>query len=134
MKVSTKGRYALRVMINLARREEGNVSLAEIAKNEQISFKYLEAIMGTLCRGKYVISTRGAQGGYRLAKASNEYKVGDILRLVEGSLAPVTCLKDPNNLCPKVDTCSTVTFWQGLDHVIEQYVDAYTLYDLAKKQ
>lgn len=133
MKISTKGRYALRVMINLARREKGSVSLAEIAKNEQISFKYLESIMGILVREKYVLSTRGAQGGYRLAKAADEYKVGDILRLVEGSLAPVACLKDPKNLCPNVDICSTVAFWQGLDNVIEQYVDTYTLYDLAKQ-
>lgn len=131
MKISTKGRYALRVMIDLAVNDKGNyVSLKDISNRQEVSLKYLEQIMAMLNKAGYVKSTRGNNGGYRLAKSPEEYKVGDILRKTEGDLAPIACVNGEE--CGKRENCKTFKFWQGLDNVINEYVDSKTLADLIK--
>ncbi len=133
MRISTKGRYALNIMIDLAKNsnEDKYISLTEISKRLEISNKYLEQIIAALNKAKLVISTRGNNGGYRLAKSPNEYKVGDILRATEGNLSPIDCLSNGSvNTCPKKNRCATLSFWQGLDKAIEEYVDSKTLADL----
>ena len=111
MKISTKGRYALRLMIDLAQHDAGGyIPLRDISKRQQISAKYLEQIVVQLSRAGFVISTRGAQGGYQLARHPSEYTVGDILRITEGSLAPVACLEHEPVDCPRVDECITLSF------------------------
>ena len=129
MKISTKGRYALRVMIDLAVNDKGDyVSLKDISNRQEVSLKYLEQIMAMLNKAGYVKSTRGNNGGYRLAKSPEEYKVGDILRKTEGDLAPIACFNGEE--CGKRENCKTFKFWQGLDNVINEYVDSKTLADL----
>lgn len=131
MKISTKGRYALRVMIDLAVNDKGDyVSLKDISNRQEVSLKYLEQIMAMLNKAGYVKSTRGNNGGYRLAKSPEEYKVGDILRKTEGDLAPIACVNGEE--CAKRENCKTFKFWQGLDNVINEYVDSKTLADLIK--
>ena len=131
MKISTKGRYALRVMIDLAVNDRGDyVSLKDISNRQEVSLKYLEQIMAMLNKGGYVKSIRGNNGGYRLAKLPEEYKVGDILRKTEGDLAPIACVNGEE--CSKRENCKTFKFWQGLDNVINEYVDSKTLADLIK--
>ena len=131
MKISTKGRYALRVMIDLAVNDKGNyVSLKDISNRQEVSLKYLEQIMAMLNKAGYVKSVRGNNGGYRLAKLPEEYKVGDILRTTEGDLAPIACVNGEE--CSKRENCKTFKFWQGLDNVINEYVDSKTLADLIK--
>ena len=131
MKISTKGRYALRVMIDLAVNDKGAyVSLKDISNRQEVSLKYLEQIMAMLSKAGYVKSTRGNNGGYRLAKSPEEYKVGDILRKTEGDLAPIACVNGEE--CGKRENCKTFKFWQGLDNVINEYVDSKTLADLIK--
>ena len=131
MKISTKGRYALRVMIDLAVNDKGAyVSLKDISNRQEVSLKYLEQIMAMLNKGGYVKSIRGNNGGYRLAKLPEEYKVGDILRKTEGDLAPIACVNGEE--CSKRENCKTFKFWQGLDNVINEYVDSKTLVDLIK--
>ena len=131
MKISTKGRYALRVMIDLAVNDKGDyVSLKDISNRQEVSLKYLEQIMAMLNKAGYVKSTRGNNGGYRLAKSPEEYKVGDILRKTEGDLAPIACVNGEE--CGKRENCKTFKFWQGLDNVINEYVDSQTLADLIK--
>lgn len=131
MKISTKGRYALRVMIDLAVNDKGDyVSLKDISNRQEVSLKYLEQIMAMLNKAGYVKSTRGNNGGYRLAKLPEEYKVGDILRKTEGDLAPIACVNGEE--CSKRENCKTFKFWQGLDNVINEYVDSKTLADLIK--
>ena len=131
MKISTKGRYALRVMIDLAVNDKGAyVSLKDISNRQEVSLKYLEQIMAMLNKAGYVKSTRGNNGGYRLAKLPEEYKVGDILRKTEGDLAPIACVNGEE--CSKRENCKTFKFWQGLDNVINEYVDSKTLADLIK--
>lgn len=132
MKISTKGRYALRVMIDLAVNDKGDyVSLKDISNRQEVSLKYLEQIMAMLNKAGYVKSTRGNNGGYRLAKSPEEYKVGDILRATEGDLAPIYCVST-DGTCDKKDNCSTYFFWEGLDKAINDYVDSKTLADLVK--
>jgi len=131
MKISTKGRYALRLMLDLALNGEENfVPIRSISQRQEISEKYLEQIITQLSRAGLVKSARGAQGGYKLVKAPRDYTAGEILRAVEGSLAPVACLDDPDNLCPRACECEVLPFWKGLDKVISDYVDSYTLADL----
>ncbi|MFA5659240.1 MAG: Rrf2 family transcriptional regulator [Oscillospiraceae bacterium] len=118
-------------MLDLAKREAGEyTALKEIAEHQGISVKYLEQIITALCRAGYLKSQRGSQGGYRLTKTAAEYTVGDILRVTEGELAPVSCLEDINNQCSRFDRCATVNFWQGLYDSINNYVDSITLADL----
>lgn len=132
MKISTKGRYALRLMIDLAQQEsEDFVALKDIAERQEISVKYLEQIVTVLSRSGLIKSLRGSQGGYKLAKSPEQYKVGDILRAIEGSLAPVACLDDEENQCPRREICSTLSFWEGLYKAVNEYVDSVTLAELA---
>ena len=131
MKISTKGRYALRLMLDLASQgEEGWTSLRDISRRQHISVKYLEQIVGLLAKAGFLKSNRGAQGGYRLARLPGEYRVGDILRVTEGNLVPVACLDDEENQCPQCSGCLTLPFWQGLSEAINQYLDGTTLKDL----
>ena len=130
MKISTKGRYALRIMIDLAKQDpEVYTPLKEISARQGISIKYLEQIVPLLTRAGYLKSLRGNSGGYRLAKLPAEYKVGDILRTMEGDLAPIACLEGEENDCPRKDACTTLHFWEGLKTVINDYVDSKTLAD-----
>lgn len=132
MKISTKGRYALRLMVDMAEHPSlGNIPLKEISARQGVSIKYLEQIVGQLAKAGLVKSVRGPQGGYRLAKEPKEYLVGDILREIEGNLAPVSCLDEDINNCPRNQLCKTLQFWKGLYDVVEQYVDGVTLADLA---
>lgn len=131
MKISTKGRYALRVMIDLAIHDTGEfIALKDISARQGITVKYLEQIVTTLGKAGLLRSMRGNNGGHRLAKKPEDYKIGDILRTMEGDLAPVECLQGEDNLCPKAEECSTLKFWKGLDDVVNEYVDRFTLKDL----
>jgi Rrf2 family protein len=131
MKVSTKGRYALRMMLDLALHDTGEpVRIKDIASRQEISIKYLEQIVSILVRAGYLKSVRGPQGGYRLAMSPKDYTCGSILRLTEGSLAPVECLEDDENQCPRSENCATLLFWEKLDRAIKEVVDKYTLEDL----
>lgn len=132
MMISTKGRYALRVMIDLTEhRAEGYVPLKEIAQRQEISEKYLESILKTLVRDKMLAGLRGKGGGYRLTRDPDEYTVGSILRLTEGSLAPVSCLEDEAEQCQRMANCRTLEMWRGLNDMINEYFDAITVADLA---
>jgi len=127
---STKGRYALRVMADLAN-HEGWVSLGDIAERQGISRKYLEQVMALLLKAGYVESTRGKSGGYRLARPAEEYTLGNILRAVEGTLAPVACLDcTSGEICPRVEDCPTVDVWRDLGSVTSAYLNEKRLSDL----
>jgi len=131
MKISTKGRYALRLMLDLALNNTGeSVSLKEISQRQEISDKYLEQIISILNKAKYVQSIRGAQGGYRLMRKPEEYTVGMILRLTEGSLAPVACVDEGAAFCSRMHDCATIMVWQKLNSAIDDVVDHITLADL----
>ncbi len=132
MKISTKGRYALRVMVDLALHNNGEfVALKDIAARQDITTKYMEQIVTVLSKAGLVESMRGSNGGHRLTKAPSEYKVGDILRVMEGSLQSVMCSADSDGMsCPLAEGCSTARFWKGLDDVINDYIDSFTLEDL----
>ena len=135
MKISTKGRYALRLMTDVAIHEDGGfVSLKDVAARQGISLKYLEQIAGLLGKSGLLRSGRGALGGYRLSKAPEEYTVGSILRLTEGDLAPVACLEGPENHCERCDACSTLDFWTGLYATVNAYVDRFSLADLVRAE
>ena len=135
MRISTKGRYALRLMIDLAQqRGDTLVSLKDVAERQTISVKYLEQIVGLLSKAGFLRSGRGPQGGYRLAKRPEEYTVGSILRLTEGNLAPVACLGDGENRCERSNRCPTLDFWTGLYAVINDYIDRFTLADLVRAE
>ena len=130
MKMSTRGRYALVVMIDLAKNYSSGeyLSLKEISEKENISLKYLEKIMMLLNKAKFLDVSRGNNGGYRLIKEPKEYKIGDILRVTEGNLAPLKCLGKPGE-CNKSTYCETLPFWSGLYKEINKYVDSKTLED-----
>lgn len=131
MKISTKGRYALRMMIDLAQNDGVQpVRIKEIAERQEISDKYLEQIISALVKSGMVISQRGPQGGYRLAKAPERYTVGSILRLIEGKLCPVMCLETEENVCARRESCVTLPLWEKLDEAINSVVDTVTLQDL----
>jgi Rrf2 family protein len=133
MKISTKGRYALRLMLDLAQRDDGEyTTIKSIAQRQEISDKYLEQIISVLNRAGFVKSIRGAQGGYRLAKPAKEYTVGMILRLTEGDLSPVACMKDRPNQCPRQESCPTLEVWKKLDDAISGVIDHITLADLVQ--
>ena len=135
MKISTKGRYALRMLLDLAEhRGSGFVSLKEIAERQTVSKKYLEQIIPILNRGNILRTNRGAQGGYMLARTPEQYTVGEILRLTEGSLAPVSCLEQEENLCSRRNNCATLPVWEGLYRVITDYLDHITLQDILDSQ
>ena len=129
--ISTKGRYALRVMADLAQQgKEGYLPLKEIAERQELSEKYLESILKVLVREKLLVGVRGKGGGYRLTRAPEEYTIGDILRLTEGGLAPVACLEEGAAPCPRREGCSTLPMWKNLNGLIQQFFDGVTLADL----
>ena len=131
MRISTKGRYALRLMLDLAMYNTGEpVSLKDIAARQEISEKYMEQIISILNKAGYVRSIRGAQGGYLLRKEPKEYTVGDILRLTEGSLAPVACIDEGSEECDRQKDCVTIRVWSMLNDAINNVVDHLTLEDL----
>ena len=135
MKISTRGRYALRLMTDVAAHDgKGFVSLKDVAERQGISLKYLEQIAGLLAKAGLLQSGRGAQGGYRLTKAPAEYTVGSILRLTEGSLAPVACLSGDTNRCERCGECPTLDFWSGLYAAVNAYLDSCTLETLLAEQ
>ncbi len=135
MKISTKGRYALRMLLDLAQHQEnGYIALKDIAKRQGISKKYLEQIIPILNKSDVLTANRGYQGGYRLAKAPSKYTVGEILRLTEGSLSPVACLDHDPIECDRCDDCMTLPVWKGLDRVINEYLDGITLQDIIDQQ
>ncbi len=132
MKISTKGRYALRVMIDLAINSNGKyISLTDISKRQGISNKYLEQIISLLNKAGFLDTARGQAGGYKLIKTPKDYRVGDILRATEGDLAPTYCLTEDGE-CDRQKGCKTYSFWKGLDDVINNYVNSKTLEDLIK--
>lgn len=134
MLISTKGRYALRVMIDLAEHQSDEfISLKGIAQRQEISEKYLESIIRMLVKAKVVESLRGKGGGYRLKKTPDQYTVDSILRLTEESLAPVSCLEENAETCPRAGRCRTLTLWQGLDKVIHEYLQSMTIADLMEQ-
>lgn len=135
MKISTRGRYALRLMLNLASNETDQyITIKSISEREGISGKYLEQIISVLSRAGFVKSSRGAQGGYKLSHPPEQYTVGMILRLIEGSLAPVACLEDDINQCARCENCITLSVWQQIDKAVSDVVDNITLADLACRQ
>ena len=132
MKISTKGRYALRLAIDVAQRQgNGPVSLREVSERQGFSAKYIEQLASLLMRAGILSSVRGAHGGYTLKGDPSAITAGDVLRASEGSTAPVACLEDDFGVCPMRSQCSTISFWEGLDQAIESYVDSVTLADLA---
>ena len=131
MKISTRGRYALRVMLDLAEHNNGEyIPLMDIAKRQEISEKYLESIVSVLSKQKFVKALRGKGGGYRLVRTPAEYTIGSILRITEGSMAPVACLEHEPNQCERVATCKTLKMWEGAYKVITEYFDGITIADL----
>ena len=131
MLISTRGRYALRVMIDLAEHQTDDfISLRGIAQRQEISEKYLESIIRMLVKAKVVESLRGKGGGYRLSKAPDQYTAGSILRLTEETLAPVSCLEENADICPRAGSCRTLSLWKGLDKAIHEYLESVTIADL----
>ena len=134
MKLSTRGRYALRFMIDLAIHNNGQyTALKDVSERQNISIKYLEQIASLLSKFGLLMSTRGPQGGYKLAKAPEKYTVGEILRITEGNLAPVACLETEKNECQRQTSCPTIELWQGLSKVVNEYLDGITLDSLIHK-
>lgn len=128
LKISTKGRYALRIMLDLAKHsEEGAVSLRTVAERQQITLKYMESIMSLLLREELVISTRGKSGGYKLTRKVEDYNVYEILHAAEGNLAPVQCLAVSENDCPLHKKCPTLPMWTGLEKLVREYLQGFTL-------
>ena len=131
MNVTSKGRYALRIMIDLAQhRDEGYISLKTISDRTQLSMKYLEMIVGNLKKAELVDSTRGKEGGYKLNKTPQEYSIGEILRCIEDNLAPVACIKEGEIQCDRSGACLTVPMWKELDDITNAYLATVTLTDL----
>lgn len=131
MMVSTRGRYALRMMADLAEHAGGgSVALKDIAERQDISKKYLEQIIPVLTGAGLLRTVRGAHGGYSLAKAPEQYTVGEIVRAAEGSMAPVACMEISPNQCPRCDHCETLPVWTGLQKVVDEYLNGITLADV----
>ena len=131
MKISTKGRYSLRMLLDLAEhKNEGFISLKDISERQGISKKYLEQLFTLLNRPDILRANRGNKGGYMLAKEPDQYTAGQILRIAEGGLCPVSCLEDEPNRCDRRGYCKTLPLWQGLEKVISGYLDGITLQDI----
>lgn len=134
MKISTRGRYALRMMLDLAQHDTGEyICLKDISRRQDITVKYLEQIVTSLNKAGLVRSQRGNNGGYRLARRPEDYTVGDILRVTEGDLNPVECLEDNPNECSRSPFCPVLPFWKGFAKVINDYVDGTTLEQLKEQ-
>lgn len=135
MKISTRGRYALRLMMDIAMNGQNEpVRIKDIARRQEISEKYLEQIVSVLNKAGFVKSSRGPQGGYRLMRAPQEYTAGSILCLIEGSLAPVACMDMEENDCPRHERCATLLLWQKLHEAMKDVIDHVSLADLIEKQ
>ena len=135
MMISTKGRYALRVMVDMAEHNnQGYIPLKAIAQRQEISEKYLESILKTLVKNKCLAGLRGKGGGYRLTREPSEYTVAEILRLSEDTLAPVACLTEGAEPCPRMDQCRTVEMWRCLYKVVNDYFAGITLEDLTRPE
>lgn len=135
MKISTKGRYALRMLLDLAEHQaDGYISLKDIAERQSISKKYLEQIVPIFNRSDILKTNRGYQGGYMLAKSPDKYTVGMILRLTEGSLSPVPCVGEDPVECERSNECATLPVWKGLYKVVNEYLDGITLQDILDQQ
>ncbi len=133
--ISTRGRYAIRLMIDLAENGEGGyIPLKDIAERQNISKKYLEQIIPLFNKSDVLKTSRGAQGGYKLSRSPDKYTVGEILRITEGSLAPVACLEQEPNQCERCNECITLPVWKGLERIINEYLDSITLQDLIDSQ
>ena len=131
MLISTKGRYALRILIDIAEHQSENyIPLKEVAARQEISEKYLETIVKLLVKDGILVGLRGKGGGYRLKKAPGQFTVGHILRLTEDSLAPVSCLEQGAAPCERASSCRTLPMWKGLYELINEYLDKYTIEDL----
>ena len=131
MNITSKGRYALRVMLDLAQhREEGYISLKTIAERQGYSMKYLEMIVGSLKRAGLVASTRGKEGGYQLIRYPEDYTIGEIIRCIEDNLAPVSCIQAGDICCEHAGECMTVPMWKELDDITNAYLDGVSLQDL----
>jgi len=134
MMISTKGRYALRVMVDIAEHANGKyIPLKDIANRQEISEKYLESIIVILSKADYLDGLRGKGGGYKLTRAPESYTVGSILKLVEGSLAPVTCLENRENNCRRAAQCRTLPMWTKFYKMIDDFFEGYTIADLMRK-
>ena len=133
MRISTKGRYALRVMVELARqRDDKPVSLRYMAENQNMTQKYLENIIALLVKERLVASSRGKSGGYRLSRPASQYTVYEILRTAEGDIEPVQCMTDQTTPCPMEQRCPTLPVWKGLYRVVREYLESITLESLAE--
>lgn len=133
MKISTKGRYALRVMVELARqRDDKPVALRAVAEHQHMTLKYLESIISLLMRERLVTSSRGKAGGYRLSRPASQYTVYEILRATEGGLEPVQCLTEPSTACPIESRCPTLPVWKGLHRVVKEYLEGITLESISQ--
>lgn len=132
--ISTRGRYALRILIDLTEnRDSGYITLREIADRQEISEKYLESIVKLLVQGKLVEGLRGKGGGYRLARPAEAIGVLEVLQLTEGTLVPVACLKESSSPCQRAESCPTLPLWNGLNTVVSDYLSGFTVRDLAAK-
>ena len=135
MMISTRGRYALRVLVDMAEHQaDGFVPLKEIARRQEISEKYLESIIKALVKGGIVNGLRGKGGGYRLSKAPDQFTVAQILRMTEGTLAPVSCLQVGSPPCGRISFCRTLPLWEGLNRLIDEYLSGYTIEDLMARE
>lgn len=134
MMISTRGRYALRVLIDLAEHSDGAyVPMKDVAERQDISLKYIEKIMPALTAGNLVEGMHGKGGGYKLNRRPEDYSVGEILRLTEGTLAPVRCLEEDAEVCPRCAECRTLPMWKKVDELVSGYLDSVSLYDLMKR-
>ena len=132
MKISTKGRYALRIMVDLAQQQTNEfIPLRDVSERQDISEKYAEMIVGLLSKTGFVFSSRGKGGGYKLARPPETITVAAILKAVEGSLAPVACLDIPDNVCPRAGSCVTLPMWRELERRIDEYLESVSVADLA---
>ena len=133
--ISTRGRYALRLLVDLAENQHDSyVTLKEMAERQEISEKYLESIVKDLVKNGVLEGLRGKGGGYRLSLEPDRINVLEVLRIMEGTLAPVACLTESGNNCPRASSCRTLPLWKGLDEVVSRYLSAYTVQDLMKKE
>ncbi len=134
MMISTRGRYALRILVDLAENQgEGYITLREAAERQEISEKYLESIIKDLVRGGFVTGVRGKGGGYRLSRPADEICVMEVLQSAEGPLVPVACLEEGSAPCARASICRTLPLWEGLNRVVSEYLGGFTLQDLAKQ-
>ena len=134
MKISTRGRYALRVLVDIAEHNTGcYITLKEIADRQEISKKYLEIILPALTKAGFLSGLRGKGGGYKLSRAPETYTVGSVLKLAEGNLAPVACLEQVPNKCPRVRKCRTISMWKQFQKTVDNYFEGITVADLCKK-